>query len=206
MRKRIRQRKSKAARMPRSDEPPILQCVTKTARIYRFEAANGQALHNITVGNLLAAMGNIAVTANGVSSMHSSVRIKYIKCYTSAQGVSTVASIVNWSSGIGNIADEKKERPSIPYGRIGVTIEKPPRGTLAGYWWPSADFATILFQIQCPIGTIVDIFLEGRLGNAFSNISTAITSTVTPSNIFYLPLDGPGATPVFVPMGVPTTN
>jgi len=185
-------------------QPPLLQTATRTLRTYRFQSSSGNNVHTITGGQLLSAMGGIAtVTNTTVQSMHSSARIVKVEIWTSAQNAATVAPEFAWSNSLNNVPDEVKTRPAVPYGQLGYLLERPPKKSAAEWWFDENSVSTPFFTLSAPIGTIIDVTLEGRIANAFPSVTQSV-ATATLGAIYFGYLDGPSIH-VFQPLGVPTT-
>jgi len=174
---------------------------------YRFYANATATNVNVTVGTLLGAMGGIGTIANStVASMCSTVRVHRVTIWPPvATTGATNAEVVWFTEGSNFVKDESKES-SLPSG---ITLERPavcrpPAHSLASFWVTSAAAAGVVFQITCGTGSIVDVLLEGTLGNNIGNLAVAGYAAVSLNVITYGRLDGVGGK--FTPLGLPTTN
>jgi hypothetical protein len=184
---------------------PDLKTSTNTRRWYRFVASSGSA-NTVTVGDVLGAMGTIGIVTNtSVETMHSAMKISAVRAWTSPQSSDAVSINFSWLSPSGNAPDDEKVSSVIPFtSGLGYLSDRPPKQSFASFWWNGTASSTNLFTVSLPIGSFIDILVQGRLANEFSDLIISV-ATATASHTYYLALDGP-TTNNLVPVGLPTTH
>jgi hypothetical protein len=170
----------------------------------RFVATAGVSSDLVTVPKLLAAMGGICTITNSqLVSWASSIRVRRVTIFESAQGVATVSSEVLWANATDvNSKDETISASTVPYDRPSMLSSQPPKSSLASFWWNSSA-TTPLFALTCSIGSVIQVDVEFTLSNALTGATAAI-ATGSQGSPYFMYLDGP-STHVLLPVGVPTT-
>lgn len=183
--------------------PPNLQTSTGTRRWYRFLASAGTA-RAINVGNILTSMGVVTSTTPFTSgtAVHSSFKLLMVRAWTSPQSSDAVTSYIQWLVESGNVPDEEKVASVIPFvSGIGYLSERPPKNSLASFWWDSGAASTTLFELFLPIGSFIDVYIQGRLTNELSPLASIALTTPTSSGVYYTALDGV-STNTYTPVGM----
>lgn len=187
--------------------PPTIECTPALSHRYRYFANATATNANVTVGNLLGAMGGICTVANStISSICSSVRVKRVSIYSGVVSTGAVNAELTWFAGGSSFTKDDSKESSVPEGITmeRVLVTRPPAKALASFWQNSASVSNVLFQITCQGGSLIDVEMVGTLGNNLSNVAITGYSTATLATVYYGRLDGVGGK--FQPLGVPTTN
>lgn len=187
--------------------PPAIECTPALSHRFRYYANATATTANITVGNLLGALGGICTIANStIASICSSVRVKRVSIYSGVVTTGAVNAELTWFAGGSSFMKDDSRESSVPEGITmeRVLVTKPPARALAAFWQNSASPTNVLFQITCQAGSLIDVEMVGTLGNNLSNVAIAGYAAATLSTVYYGRLDGVGGK--FQPLGVPTTN
>jgi len=200
----IRGRPSRA--VSRISLPPSLQATPEVSHVFRFVSTGTSAV--ITVGNILAALGNTCTVANTtVASWAACFRIIAIHTWSAADAGNAGAKLaeVNWQAGSSGQQMDEQKITNIPKG-VSVTdcqSFQPPAKSLAGFWIESSQATSNVMALTVAAGTVVDLQVKYRTSNVFTPINTGVSSGVLGSP-YYLPLDGSGNT--LQAQGLPTTH
>lgn len=176
------------------------------ARRMRMQfVATASNTRNVTVGELLAAFGNIGtVTNSAMVAMHTSVRIRSIKIWPSCSASSTGQADIIWTGAGANVPDNEKVR-NVPVGVLvtGACVFTPPPKSLNSFWWSVPDSATQLFQGVVTTGGIIEVDCDLMQAQAFAPLTTTVATAVV-GTIYYGYLDG-ATTHTWQPLGVVST-
>jgi len=187
--------------------PPIIDTVVTVGHRLRFQANATASATNVTVGTLIGACGGIGTVTNSqLSAWASTIKVRRITLWPGTPGNNPSTCEVIWSSaGTTQFKDESKN-VVMP---TGITVERPvvstpPKDSLAAFWQSSNNASSILFQLTCSAGTVVDVDVAYTLGNNNASINITGFAVIVVGTIYYGRLDGVGGK--FPPQGVPTTN
>jgi len=197
-------RASRSSKTGKSSLPPSIQLFPPRGMSVQFRVS-ASTTANITVGQLLAAFGNITTVVNSkMSSFHSAIRLKRLIAWPPAVSGSVNTVDVFWAGGSGNTPDSERLR-TLPDGitDTGAFIFKPPKNALSSFWWAGGVGTTVLFSVVLGTGTIFQVDAELTQANVFNPYESTVASAVLKS-VYYLALDGPSGNHI-VPIGLPTT-
>jgi hypothetical protein len=172
----------------------------QTLRYYVSSNASTQ----ITINNLLNACGLLATSATTGQSPWSVVRVKKVLIWPGALSSGKPFCYLAWSNdGQANVCEDTHEG-SIPDGvtQTAGHCYIPPRGSLVSFW-QNGNLTSGLFQIECSVGSIVDVVCESRFSNLFAPPSAATIAGAT-TGLFYWPGLNTTVTPVYQTLGRPT--
>jgi len=185
----------------------MVDTVVTAHSVLRFTLTSAAASTNITVANILMAIGGIGTIANStVASVASSFKLHKITIWpASTTAGSGQNAEVLWVD-LGNITRDESKSTAIP---AGVTVadvisERPPKDTQASFWQSAAGGAGTLLSLTGPSGSIVDVSVTWTLRNNITGVTQNGYAAVTLGSFYYARLDGVGGK--FLPLGVPTTN
>jgi hypothetical protein len=157
---------------------------------------------------LAGAFGGVCSTANSV-----------LACWTSTARITRVTiwpavstSVVGYAevSWLGPVTDIRKDTSPLVDIPTGVTVtskvvSKPPKGSFCEDWISLKDLGSqILFYVSGLAGSVLDVSVDGTLGNNIARYALGIT-TGTLGTVYYTSLDGPGVNNIR-PSGLPTTS
>jgi hypothetical protein len=183
--------------------PPKLNITVQFKHTYRFVCRTGNTLAPVTGADLLLACGCVATSATTIAGFVSSVRVHYIKIWTSPNASSTDTVAVQWQSPITAVEKDEYVDQSIP---VGVTVTggsmfTPPADTFCAKW--VSNTALAVFSLIATTGSIVDVCLSGTFSNALGSSTATGASGLTVGAVYYNSLDGATTSSVFLPVGVP---
>jgi len=184
-----------------SSLPPRVDLCKPIRRVLRFQNTAGSAV-NVTGTNLAGACGGTCTVVNSVlTPWASSLRIRQVIVWPAAAGFSAL----HWAAEATGLVPDTLIDRSIPTGIVstGAVSFQPPKGSLAGMWRNSVDFANTLFVLQSTVGSIVDVHVDYTLSTSFAGPAITIASGVVPQ-VYYLALDGPVSNK-YVPIALTTT-
>jgi len=185
---------------------PRLMTAIRYLHKYRFLCTTGEAFA-VTLGNLFGVCGAMGTVVNTtVTSICSSVRLRKIEVFESAQGVVTVNSFISFYEATdANSPDVFWSNSTIPYDRPTYVSAVPPRKSLASFWWnASATLSTVLVSGTVSIGSVVDVTVESTLQDVALGVNISVATSVL-GDLYYLALDGPSNNKL-QPVGLPTTH
>jgi len=198
---------ARAGSMGSISQPVDIKCNSVVRSWYRFSAANAQGGTVVTVGNLLGCQGSVVVTAILCQSIMSSFRVKKIRMWCPAAVAGNNLMEITWATGGLQVKDDVKIASTVGSANSAYYETKPPPKTFSSMWFDSATPANSVFTLTCPTSTIVDVYLEGVISNAFvqpTGVAFGNAATFALGKIFFPSLDGPG-THNLTTVGRPTT-
>jgi hypothetical protein len=186
--------------------PPRIQLSPSLSHVYRFRSTNANAA-NITVANILGALGGICTVVNSkITTWSGSFKILKVTVWPSASASAPTVATLDWQSGqSGQVPDQSLDE-AIPEG---ISVTKglsftPPAKSLCGDWINSSDASAILLSLATSVGSIVDFHVVYRLTNVFGGVQETVVSAVL-GVVYYLALDGPSSN-TYQPIGLLTTS
>jgi len=188
-----------------SSLPPKLALTPVVRKAFRFKAT-ASSLTSVTVGSLLGVLGGVGTTVVAVKQIASAVKLMKVVVWPSPSTSSADTVLLNWAQGASGQDPDEVEDETLPEG-VSITRSMsfvPPTRSLAGFWITSTDASSTVFQIQAPVGSVVDVSLHLCITDAFAS-STVVVASAVIGTYYYLALDGP-ASNVYVPTGLPTTH
>lgn len=169
---------------------------------FRYISATGSQT-TIYSGDLITAVGNIAVLTTSLYAIAATVKLRSIRIWTppASQG-STATCSVNWFGG------PQSPNTAISDTTMSVTVPakistRPPPKSLASFWVTEAT-STDLFDITAPSGSVIDVSLSFIFTDSI--VGTSINSTVVGKSIgqiYYAGLDGTFSSSTFKPVSLP---
>jgi len=194
-----REKKKNVARKPPQmvsvAQPRELAANSVVRSWYRFGAASAQVGTAITVGNLLGCQGSVVVTAILIQSVFTSFRVKKVRMWAPAAAVANSLMECVWTSAGAQNKDDVKIGSTVGSANSSYFESKPPPKSFSEMWTDPGTPANTVFLLTCPVGTIVDVHLEGTLSNGFAQptgVAFVNTAGFPLGKLFYPPLDGPG--------------
>jgi hypothetical protein len=182
--------------------PPRLNLLP--SRKITFGFANSSAtLQNITVGGLLGAAGMIGATAAHAYAVHSGVKLKRIRIWSGGSTSAQVTSFVQWIGNGSNVPDKSWAIASVRNIATATALEfKPPKNSLAEFWYNLNASGTQIFAISCAVGSVIYVDLELTQSIEFSPLLfVSAGSNFSVGGVTYGHLDGSSAT--YAPVGLP---
>jgi hypothetical protein len=175
--------------------------------VLRFTATATAASVQVTIGQVMCAIGSICTIANStVTSVASSIKLHKITIWpaSTTAGAAQNAEVL-WIN-VGNFSKDESKSTAVPSGTTisDVIVDLPPKDSLACFWQASAGAASPLFSLTCPAGSIIDVDVSWTMSNNFAAVVQAGYAAATLGTLYYSRLDGVGGK--FLPLGVPTTN
>ena len=182
--------KERALKPPPFDANVLISC---KRRFVASAAFNG----NILDRSLLGILGGMCTTTNSVlTSLCGTSKLKYIEMWAPppSQGSSSTISI-EWfgSNKKGEVISDTSINPMAP-AHLKCS---PPKGTLNSFW--QANTGLVMFGLNIPSGTIIDIQLSGVLSDSFNLSNQQTIATGTNTNLYYSYLDAQVPSHVLVP-------
>jgi hypothetical protein len=197
-----RQRPSRGA----SSLPPSIQLTPRVKHTYRY-SNTASTVKSVTVADLFGAIGTIGIATNSsVQPWASSFKLATLHVWPASSSSSASNVVVEWAAGsVAQVPDDARD-VTLPEG---ITVSRglsftPPPQSLAGFWITDTDASSVMFAIQAPVGSVVDLVVHYTLSNVFvpAPIAAATVSIGTP---YYLALDGASSN-TYIPLGLPTTH
>jgi len=188
--------------------PAPLKTTIKCTHTFRFFANAATSAVNITVADVLGALGVVGYIANNsVASWNSSFKINQLAIWPAGDAAASgpKTALVTWNAGTSFQIEDEVMDETIPQG---VSLSKclvfsPPAKSLAGFWVNSGAAADILMNITVPVGSILDLSVQYTNSNEFLGVGVSVASGVI-GTVYYLALDGPVSNKLR-PIGLPTT-
>jgi len=193
-RRTIRRRNTRKRQQERNNNnaithPPQIKTNVIFKHTYRFTCTTAYAT-GITTLDVLYAMGCVGRTVNAtVANLFQSARIRRMTVLSAvaSQG-STATCTINWT-GYNNAPNfevsDTTTSTAVP-ARISTV---PPNDSLAKFWFAS-NLNQLLLTLYCPIGSIIDLDVEGILQDGDTSINLAV-ATAAIGVVYYLALDFP---------------
>jgi hypothetical protein len=189
--------------------PPKIATNKRIQHRYRYVASAQVTGVNVRVGSILQAIG----VMNGASStgnycLTKNFRLKIVEVWAPGQFTASAqpsAVVVEW---IGNAYTSLVEKSDISVNSAfpAHVCTSPPPKSDASFWQNDVTLSTVLFQLTCPQGSVLDILVEyiendsQLAGLAFSSTATGVAGT-----IYYPYLDRyTNTTPILLPVGLAT--
>jgi hypothetical protein len=194
--RRVRQNKSSGSqrlteRDARANHIPQFASTVSVRHHFRYQASGVLSNKSITRGSLLNLLvsGAFQLT-NQLNRLFSAVKLNKVeaRCPTGGSDVALNTLSIEWFSTLGPTSEVSDTGTPL---HPPILVTSPPRQSLAGFWsLTGTSESDVLFQINGPTGTIVDIWIEATLQDGES--PTVIVPTNAPSNgaLYALALDG----------------
>jgi hypothetical protein len=182
---------------------PVLQ------RKFRFRQTQGSGDVSVTRGQMLRLLGMANAAASPVTTrIFDAVRVRRVKMLGADASAATTSSTfdvyIRWVSenGPSEIIQTAGNAFSPP-----TISSTPPEGSLAGYWSvQGANETTVLFIINCPQESIIDVEVEFTMQTS-TTITVNANSAWTSAGVRYNYLDSAGAgTGILQPYPTPLVN
>jgi len=182
--------------------PPSFKPNIVVRHKYRFTNTTSGAT-NVTNRNILGAMGGMCtVTNTTLITFFNCFRLNYVEIWGPTPSVGATSSVsVNWIGSINapalQIADSTNST-SVPAHVRAI----PPPQSSASFWQEPVTQSVSFFNLNCAVGSIVEIGVEGILGDETATLGVTIGTGVL-GTIYYLALDG--NTNTYKPLNMSTT-
>jgi hypothetical protein len=189
------------------DLPPPFDATTRLSIHRRYRCTSTATAITVSIGELFATAGCVAITTTSVYSFVSAFLLKRVDIWP-PQSSTTDRILVSWSQqSAGGYVPDSSFINTLPDGITvanGYRFRPPKKSLLADWLTASIGTGEIVMYISCPTGSIIDLHGSACLANNFTSSSYTVSSAVA-GVTYYLALDGP-STNMFVPMGVTTTH
>jgi hypothetical protein len=188
--------------------PPQFQAAVVFGKSFRFQSNAAAVATSFTAINLLDLFA-VAVSATASNRLCSGVKLRRIRVWgPPASTLVPVTVSIEYNSdpasGFG-APDKLKSDTSMGADRCAYVSYRPPQGCVAAMWQGPAA-VTRLFQLSCPLNSIVEVDLTMVMQNGETPVATAaIVAGATIGTVFVRGLDGLIAgTTVFPPLSYTT--
>jgi len=204
LRKGKKSKLSKAGKVVAFKMPPDMQATLVHRHVFRFVSTSTNAVgFNSAVGAFV--MGGMITVANTtVRTPTSSLRVNRVSIWSPAAAAGAVSPLLEWG-GDGSALHQMDNVPisttlgsSEPSYLTGV----PPKDSFAGLWFQPGGTSTVIFTVQCSVGSIVDLDLSWTMTNEFLGFSAAIGGANPLSLWAYAGLDALRSA-LYTPVGLP---
>lgn len=185
--------------------PPEMNVVPFLRRTFRFYA-NAAFSGNISNRMIAGMCGGIVTTANTTFyTVASTMKVNRVSIWpglVAAASQPPAIPTVQWYTPVSGVEKDIEINSAVPSG---VSVDKPvvstpPRGSLAGMWFPCFNTNDIFGMTGVTAGSIIDVDVTYTNPNAYSNLAVTITSTAAVGAFVYGYLDATGGK--LVPVGL----
>jgi hypothetical protein len=181
--------------------PSKLDTTVECSHVFRFKNTDSSQ-HGITIADLLLACGAIPTSTTEAVSLASSFRLNHVKVWPSVNSSGASDCIVQWFGPVSGVEKDSNPVVSLPEGitTSGTSCFNPPPDSFCSKWISSQNASTVLLNVQCNAGSIIDVSLRFTISNTISSVSVATTG-LTVGAVVYGPLDG-AASGTYIPVGL----
>jgi hypothetical protein len=186
-----------------SEGPGAFQPNIRYNHKFRFRATADFSSY-VTDSHLLAVAGTVCTVTNSTASVLArAVRISNVKLWSppAYQGETATVSLT-WFGALNSPNLEVSDTTSSVTKNAYISV-RPPKNSLASFW--QKNTATTLFNMVCPINTILEISLEIIQSDQETSVQTTTYTTCTAGQIYY-PALSHGVSDLLVPIGLQTTT
>lgn len=198
--------KSRGRRAGKSMLPPEINGTITCHHVFRYRAS-AQAANSVSIADMLLATGAIATTTTQLASLSSAFLLHKVTIWPSQVATADVAFVEFAAAGSSGYIKDDEKIIAIPDG-ITVTealVFTPPKKSLAADWISSgATTGSVLFNLTCQVGAIIDVDVSFTVANALTNFLFAVASA-TVGKVYFTALDGVG-TNNLIPVGLLSTH
>jgi hypothetical protein len=204
-----RSKRSRANDDPRGSSkvvlPPVITAPGVNKSLIRYVSSGAINAYGVSGGDLIASCGNICFAANSaMNSIASSIRIKYVDIYPSANGVTGTEerSYFAWIMQKSN--PDLSQVMDVPDGVTNTARCRftPPAGSLASFWINNNQATDAIFNLTLPQGSVVDVCMEYTRCGSYGSVTSAV-ATATLGTFYYTYLDR--SAHLLAPQGLPRT-
>jgi hypothetical protein len=188
--------------------PPNLMMTPTFAQVLRFQSHTGNE-SSITVQDLASACGGIAATAVLFYPWASSIRLTKITLWPSVESTAGTPQPceLTWAvAASGGYAPDDSKDCTPPFGMTlpHCMVFRPPKKSLSADWLTVSLAGDVLFTVQSPPGSIVDIEVLCRMSNNLAPFSSGAVTGATPGAVLWGGLDTLTTGGNYVAVGRPT--
>jgi hypothetical protein len=179
------QKRTGLVRLP--PQPPQIAITSIVRKTFRFFASAVIVGYVTTTTDLMQMMA-MGLDTTHVANIFSAFRIRRIRVWGAPLNVATASAFtqlvsLEWGpQGVGTVAGRGIKNAIISDTRLGVTDvpridAKPPPGSWVGDWVNLPD-SNVVFTLNCPVGSIVDIKGEWIVQNKEAPVILTVTTAV----------------------------
>lgn len=169
---------------------------------FRFSATAAIAGSSITADNVLGTLGVIGTVVNTTAvQINRSFRISKLEIWSPSLSNAVSTCSVDWASAVVQSTNLEFSDTTINVSEPAYISCRPPKQSLASFWQLSSS--NVLFTLNCPIGSIVDMHVESVLNDS-ATVTTVALAAVALGAIYYLSLNA--GTNTLVPVSLRTTT